>query len=305
MTAIGLGCAPLAGLYDEVSEEQARDTVHAAIETGVRLFDTAPLYGHGLSETRLGRALRDVPRDDFEVETKVGRVLVPDDGSASARSIFPGAPPLRPVYDFSADGVRRSLDASLERLDMDRVDTVLLHDPDEHWESAISEAYPAIEQLRAEGVVARIGAGMNQSAMLARFCRETDMDVFLIAGQYTLLDQTALDDLLPLAGEHGRSVLAAGVFNSGILAGGDTYFYGPASRSVRERVDALQAVCARYEVPLAAAALQFSLGHPAVESLVVGARSPQEVHENERLAHLPIPHELWEDLGSAGLVRFS
>ena len=302
---IGLGCAPLAGLYSAVSDEQARDTVHTALEVGCRLFDTAPLYGHGLSEIRLGRALQDVPRDDFELQTKVGRLLVPDDGSASDASIFEGAPPLRPMFDFSADGVRRSLEESLARLGVDRVDTVLLHDPDDHWAQAVGEAYPAIEKLRAEGVVRRIGAGMNQSSMLARFCRETDMDVFLVAGEYTLLDQRALDDLLPSCVERGRSVLAAGVFNSGILAGGDTFFYGPATAKVRERVDALRRMCERHDVPLAAAALQFSLNHPAVESLVVGARSPQEVRYNERLAHLPIPQELWEDLGSAGLVRFS
>jgi D-threo-aldose 1-dehydrogenase len=297
MAAIALGCAPLAGLYEEVDEDEAVATVHAALDAGVRLFDTAPLYGHGLSELRLGRALQGIPRDRYEIQTKVGRVLVPGEQS----SIFVGTPPLKPAFDFSRDGILRSLEASLARLGVDRVDSLLLHDPDDHWDQAIATAYPAIEQLRAEGVVARIGAGMNQSAMLARFARETDMDVFLIAGELTLLDQTALEELVPAAGD--RTVLAAGVFNSGVLAGGDTFFYGEVPGWVRDRVTALRAVCDRHGVPLTAAALQYPLRH--VETIVVGARAPREVHENERLAHLPLPPELWEDLGSAGLVRSS
>jgi D-threo-aldose 1-dehydrogenase len=280
-----------------VSEEQAHATVHAALDAGTRLFDTAPLYGHGLSELRLGRALAGVDRSRFTLQTKVGRVLVPGE----QRSIFVGTPPLHPVFDFSADGVRRSLDESLTRLGVDRVDHVLLHDPDDHWQQAIDQAYPAIEQLRADGVVDRIGAGMNQSAMLARFARETDMDVFLIAGQLTLLDDSALDDLVPAVGD--RSILAAGVFNSGVLAGGDTFFYGPIPDWVREKVVALTEVCDRLDVPLAAAALQYPLQQAAVEMVVVGARSPEEIAENERLAGLPLPPELWQELGFAGLVR--
>ena len=299
---IALGCAPLAGLYTEVSDDDATATVRAALDAGVRLFDTAPLYGHGLSELRLGAALRGVPRDTFEVQTKVGRVLEPDPGGAySAASIFPGAPPMRPVFDFSADGVRRSLAESLDRLGLDRVDSLLLHDPDDHWEQAIGEAYPAIERLRDEGVVDRIGAGMNQSDMLARFARETDMDVFMIAGECTLLDDRAIEVLLPAVGD--RTVLAAAVFNSGVLAGGDTFFYGPVPDWVRDKVADLRAVCDRFDVPLAAAALQYPLRQAAVDSVVVGARTPGEVTENERLVHLALPPELWQELGFAGLVR--
>jgi D-threo-aldose 1-dehydrogenase len=287
---LALGCAPLAGLYTEVDEDQAHATVHAALARGWTLFDTAPLYGHGLSELRLGRALAGVPRDSFALQTKVGRVLVE---GAWDRSIFASTPPVHPEFDFSADGVRRSLESSLERLGLDRVDSLLLHDPDDHWEQAIGEAYPAIERLRAEGVVSRIGAGMNQSAMLARFARETDMDAFMIAGQCTLLDDVAVEALLPVAAE--RTVLAAAVFNSGVLAGGDTYFYGPIPDWVRDKVAALQAVCDRFDVPLAAAAMQYPLRQ--------GARSPEEVVENDRLARLPLPPELWRELGFAGLVR--
>jgi D-threo-aldose 1-dehydrogenase len=269
--------------------------VHAALARGWRLFDTAPLYGHGLSELRLGRALAGVRRDAFEVQTKVGRLLVPGE----TESIFAGTPPVHPEFDFSADGVRRSLDASLERLGLDRVDSLLIHDPYDHREQAIGEAYPALAELRAQGVVDRIGVGVNESAIAARFARETDLDVFLIAGELTLLDDSALDELLPAAA--GRTVLAAGVFNSGVLAGGDTFFYGEVPDWVREKVAALRAVCDRFDVPLAAAALQYPLRH--VEQVVVGSRSPGEVDENDRLVGLPLPPELWQELGFAGHVR--
>jgi len=287
---IGLGCAPIAGLYRDDGEEQAHATVHAALANGWRLFDTAPLYGHGLSEARLGRALQGVARDRFEVQTKVGRVLV--DGAVD--SIFESTPAVHPEFDFSHDGVLRSLESSLERLQLDRVDSLLLHDPDDHWQQAIDEAYPAIERLRREGVVTRIGAGMNQSDMLARFARETDMDVLMIAGELTLLQDRAVDVLLPAA--QGKSVLAAAVFNSGVLAGGDTFFYGEVPDWVRARVSALQQVCDRFDVPLAAAAIQFPLRHDGVDGVVVGARSPAEVDENEQLARLPISDDFWAAL---------
>lgn len=296
---LALGCAPIAGLYRDGGDDEATATVHAALRNGWRLFDTAPLYGHGLSETRLGRALQGVPRDAFEIQTKVGRLLA--DG-AWEKTIFENTPPVHPVFDFSADGVRRSLEASLERLQLDRVDSLLLHDPDDHWQQAIDEAYPAIEQLRSEGVVSRIGAGMNQSEMLTRFARETDMDVFMIAGQLTLLDDSALDDLVPTA-KPSRIVLAAAVFNSGVLAGGDTFFYGDIPPWVSEKVTALREVCDRLDVPLAAAAIQYPQRRAAVDGVVVGARSPGEVDENERLASLALPPELWQELGFAGLVR--
>jgi D-threo-aldose 1-dehydrogenase len=292
---IALGCAPLAGLYEEVDEEQAAATVLAALGSGVTLFDTAPLYGHGLSELRLGRALAGVPRTSYTLQTQGGRVLVPGEEA----SIFAGTPPVHPVFDFSRDGVLRSLDESLARLGVDRVDHLLIHDPYDFMDQAIGEAWPALSELRGAGVVDRIGVGVNESAVAARFARETDVDVFLIAGELTLLDDAALEELVPAAS--GRTVLAAGVFNSGVLAGGETFFYGEVPAWVRDKVAALTRVCERHEVPLAAVALQYPLRH--VETIVVGARSPGEVRENRRLAHLPIPTELWQDLGSAGLVR--
>jgi D-threo-aldose 1-dehydrogenase len=269
--------------------------VHAALASGTTLFDTAPLYGHGLSELRLGRALVGVPRDSYTLQTKVGRLLVPGEEV----SIFEGTPAVHPVFDFSRDGIRRSLDESLARLGVDRVDHLLIHDPYDHMDQAIGEAYPALAQLRDDGVVDRIGVGVNESAIAARFARETDIDVFLIAGELTLLDDSALEDFVPAAAD--RTVLAAGVFNSGVLAGGDTFFYGDIPAWVQEKVAVLTSICERHDVPLAAVALQYPLRH--VEKIVVGARSPGEVRENRRLAHLPIPAELWQDLGSAGLVR--
>jgi D-threo-aldose 1-dehydrogenase len=290
---LGLGCAPLGGLYEQVSDEEARTVVDRAWERGLRLFDTAPLYGSGLSERRVGAALRDRPRDEFVLSTKVGRLLR---AGRTPDGPFKGAPPLGPVFDFSFDGALRSLDESLERLGLDRVDVALIHDPDDHFAEAIAGAYAALERLRSEGVVRAIGVGMNQSELLARFARETDVDCFLLAGRYTLLDRGALAELLPLCLERGIAVLAGGVFNSGVLAGGATFDYEPAQPEVLERVRRLADVCARWNVPLAAAAVQFPLRHPAISSVLVGCRSAAEVEENVALAELELPAGLWEEL---------
>jgi len=290
----GLGCAPLGGLFEEVSDVEAHATIDTAWEAGVRMFDTAPLYGSGLSECRVGEALRGRPRDEYVLSTKVGRLLVPGEPSA----MFHGAPRAAPLFDFSADGVRRSLEESLERLGHDRVDTVLIHDPDAHMDQALDEAYPALEALRDGGVVSAIGVGMNQWRALARFVRETDVDCVLVAGRYTLLDRSAGDELLPLCEARGCAVLAAGVFNSGILADGGTFDYGPASPEQVARAQELAAVCERWGVPLKAAALQFPLRHPAVTSVVVGCRSQAEVDEDVRLFGQPIPDGLWAELAA-------
>jgi D-threo-aldose 1-dehydrogenase len=275
-----------------VSDDDARATVDRAWESGVRLFDTAPLYGSGLSERRLGAALADRPRDEYVLSTKVGRLLVAGEPSP----LFPGAPPNAAVFDFSADGVRRSLAESLERLDLDRVDVVLIHDPDDHLEQAVAEAYPALEDLRSQGVVRRIGVGMNQWQALARFVRETDVDCVLVAGRYTLLDRGAANELLPLCEARGCGVLAGGVLNSGLLAGGATFDYSPASRELIARARELAESCARWGVSLKAAALQFPLRHTAVESILVGCRTPAEVEEDLALLDAPIPDGLWAEL---------
>jgi D-threo-aldose 1-dehydrogenase len=277
-----------------VPEDEARATIDRAWEAGVRFFDTAPLYGSGLSERRLGAALRGRPRDEYVLSTKVGRLLAPGEPSP----LFPGAPPAAAVFDFSADGVRRSLAESLERLGLDRVDIVLIHDPDDHLGQALAEAYPALEELRSQGVVRRIGVGMNQWQALARFVRETDVDCVLVAGRYTLLDRSAIDELLPLCEARGCGVFAGGVFNSGLLAGGATFDYQPASRERVARARELAATCERWGVPLKAAALQFPLRHPAVESVLVGCRTAAEVDEDLALLDVPIPAALWADLGA-------
>jgi len=263
------------------------------------------LYGLGLSERRLGRVLATRPRDDFVLATKVGRLLRADAPAEPGQPFWKGVPPVNPVFDFSSDGVLRSVDESLERLGLDRIDVLYLHDPDEHYEAALTEAYPALDRLRSEGVVGAIGAGMNQAEMLLRFAREADFDCFLVAGRYTLLDQAALPELLPLCCEREIAVIVGGVYNSGILVDptpGATFDYRPAPPFWLERAQRLRAICDRHAVPLMAAAIQFPLAHPAVASLLVGARSTSELDESLDLLALPIPAELWAELRSEGLL---
>jgi D-threo-aldose 1-dehydrogenase len=277
---LGLGCAPLGGLYSAVSDADARATIDRAWDLGVQIFDTAPLYGSGLSERRVGAALRERPRNELVLSTKVGRLIREGE----------------PVFDFSYDGVLRSLEESIERLGLDRVDVALIHDPDDHYDEAVAGAYPALERLREEGVVDAIGVGMNQWEIPARFVRETDVDCVLLAGRYTLLDRSGERELLPLCAERSVDVIAAGVFNSGILAGGVHYDYAPAPPELLERARRLAATCARHGVPLEAAAIQFPLRNPAVTTVLVGCRSAAEVEEDLRLADLELPEELWDEL---------
>jgi D-threo-aldose 1-dehydrogenase len=305
LTRLGLGCAPLGNLYAPIADVDARATVDAAWRAGVRWFDTAPLYGHGLSEQRLGDALVGRPRSAFAVATKVGRTLEP---GADPSTIFAAVPPLRPRFDFSYDGVLRQVEASLARLGLDRVDVLHVHDPDQHEAEAVAGAFRALHRLRAEGVIAAVGAGMNQSAMLARFVERDLVDCVLLAGRYSILDQSALADLLPLAAARGIAVIAGGVFNSGILADprpGAHFDYAPASAEVVARAERLRAICERHGVPLRAAALQFPAFHPAVASVLTGARSAAEIDENHALFALEIAPGLWADLRSAGLLAAS
>jgi D-threo-aldose 1-dehydrogenase len=219
LTELSLGCSQLGNLFGAISDEQSLVTVQAAWDGGIRYFDTAPHYGLGLSERRLGAALAGRPRAEYVISTKVGRRLEPVSGPIGSDTEGFDVPARhRRVWDFSRDGVAHSLEQSLERLGLDRVDIVYLHDPDEHYREALDVAYPALEDLRSQGVIAAIGAGMNQTAMLADFARHTDMDLLMLAGRYTLLEQSALDDLLPTCMERGIGVVAAGVFNSGLLA---------------------------------------------------------------------------------------
>lgn len=311
VTRLGLGTVPIGGFAAEVATADACETVRAAYDAGVRFFDTAPLYGHGRSEVRLGAALQDMARDSYMLATKVGRLLRADAPlhlpvSYEGKSLFEGEHDVNPVFDFSYDGAMRSIEESLERLQLDSIDVVHIHDPDDHYDEAMAGAYVAIEKLRSEGVIKAIGAGMNQSEMLTRLARDGDFDCFLLAGRYTLLDQSALDDLLPACEERGIALIAGGLFNSGVVLNanpGATYNYIPAPQDVIDRARRIDAVCRRHDVPVAAAAIQFPLAHPAVANALLGMRSVAEVSENVRLADMPIPSDLWAELISEGLLR--
>ena len=300
VTRLSLGCAPIANLYTAVTPADATATVDAAYERGIRLFDTAPLYGHGLSEERLGAALASRPRDGLTVATKVGRLLVADGPEGRpGPTLFADIPAVHPVFDFSADGVERSLEASLARLGLDRVDVVHVHDPDDHADAALAGAFPALRRLQAEGVIGAVGVGMNQTSLPARFVREGVVDCVLLAGRYTLLDRSGAEELLPLCAAAGVSVIAAGVFNSGVLADprpGATFEYAAAPPAVLARARALRSVCERHGVSLKAAALQFPIRHPAVTTVLVGARSAAEVRENVDLFDQALPDALWDEL---------
>jgi D-threo-aldose 1-dehydrogenase len=293
---VGLGGAPLGNLLGEVSEADAVATVNAAWDEGWRYFDTAPHYGLGLAEERLGVGLRGKPRDEFVLSSKVGRIIYEADGVATDDEGFEINTNRRRRWDFSRDGVLQSIEDSLRRIGTDRLDVVFVHDPDDHYDEAVDGAFRALARLREEGLVRAIGVGMNQTELLCRFAREADPDCFLVAGRYTLLDRSAADELLPLCDERGIAVIAGGVFNSGVLADGTTYDYAPASPAVLERAAEFRAICARRDVPRAAAAVQVPLRHPAVACVLVGCRSAAEVEEDARLADLELPQALWQEL---------
>lgn len=309
VTRLGLGCAAIGGLYGDIPDDQATQVVHKALDLGLNLFDTAPLYGSGKSEERLGRALHDVPRDSYVLASKVGRLLVANDDGQRDGSIFDNPPPFKPVFDFSYDGVMRSLEESLKRLGVDRIDILHIHDPDAHWKEAIEGAYPALERLRAEGVISAVSAGMNQWEMLARFAREGEFDCFLLAGRYSLLDQSALDELLPLCTEKNIGIMAGGTYNSGILAKGAkpgaTYNYGDAPADIMQKAQAIEAVAERHGVDVKAAASQFVFAHPAITCIIPGTRQPARVEENFNLLIDKIPSAFWDDLRAESLVHES
>ncbi|MDX3114527.1 aldo/keto reductase [Streptomyces scabiei] len=308
VTELSFGAAGIGNLFRPVSDEAAFAAVEAAWDAGVRTFDTAPHYGLGLSEQRLGAALRGRDRDAYTVSTKVGRLLEPNPDGGCGDDLAHGfAVPdtHRRVWDFSRDGALRSLEASLDRLGLDRVDIALLHDPDHHAEQALTEAYPALERLRGEGVVKAIGIGVNQCALPARFLRETDIDVVLLAGRYTLLEQEGLAEVLPDAAARGRSVIVGGVFNSGLLTDpkpGAMYEYAPTPPHVLGRALRMKAVTERHGVPLRAAALRLPFGHPAVASVLSGARSAEEVRDTVDQLRRTVPAAVWDGLRAEGLL---
>jgi len=308
---IGYGVAALGNLYRPLADDVWPGIVPAAWEAGIRYFDTAPHYGLGLAEQRLGLGLQQYDRDAFVLSTKVGRVLEPNpdyrDGDTDIDNLFAVPSTTRRRMDYSRDGVLRSIEDSLARLGLDRIDVVFVHDPDEHEREALDGAFPALDELRSQGVIRSYGAGMNQSAMLTRFVRETDLDIVMCAGRYTLLDQAAEHDLLPAAAERGVSVAVAAVFNSGILATdrpiqGATYNYGTAPDALVERASRIADIAAPYGVTVPQLAVQFPLRHPAVATVVLGADSADQITRNAGLAAVPVPDALWAELAEAGLL---
>src|SRR5579863_459137 len=312
VTALGLGCATLGGSRVAVTRVEAEAIVRAAWEAGVRYVDTAPYYGLGQAERAVGDALRAEPRDRWVLSTKVGRLLRP-------RLVAPadGAPhpamPFDPVYDYSHDGIMRSVEDSLQRLGLARIDILYVHDigtyqhgPDAHpglMRTLRDSGYRALEELRRSGAVRAIGIGVNEKEVLLEALDWGEWDAFLLAGRYTLLEQGPLDDLLPKCLKAGTSIVVGGPLNSGILAGRDTWNYRAAPPEIVARAGAIRVVCERHGVPLAAAALQFPLAHPAVAAIIPGPRNADEFRTNLELLRYPIPVALWQDLRQAGLLH--
>ncbi|KGF70073.1 pyridoxal 4-dehydrogenase [Hoeflea sp. BAL378] len=319
-TELGFGTAPLGNLYRAIGEEEADAVLSRAWDLGVRYFDTAPLYGLGLAETRMNRFLRGKPRGDYVLSTKIGRLLRRCEAGEERDCIgkFFDVPARKEVYDYSYDGVMRSLEASLERLGVDRIDILFAHDLDifNHGSQQALDAkldelmnggYRALVELREQGVIAAFGAGVNEWQPCQWMAERGDFDLFLLAGRYTLLEQEALESFLPLAAERGIGIIIGGPYNSGILATGPKpgafYNYDPAPQDILDRVARIEAVCDRHKVRMVDAAFQFPLGHPAVVSVIPGGQGVAEVEANLKAATAKIPAALWAELKSEGLMR--
>lgn len=306
---LGLGCAQLGNLYRAMTDESAYAIVEEAWTSGIRYFDTAPHYGLGLSERRLGRVLAGHPRDEYVLSTKVGRLIEENPAYTGVERDVEGfdvPATLIRRRDYSRDGVLRSLESSLDRLGLDRIDIAFVHDCEDYVDEALAGAIPALIELREQGVLSHVGLGMNFDKILARFVRESDVDTIMLAGRYTLLEQPALDELLPLCVERGVRVMAAGVFNSGILATsspGATYNYEAAPKDLVDRAQRIADVCERFGVELPVAAIALVAAHPAVESVVLGASSVAQVRVNAARASVEVPPELWPALEEEGLLR--
>lgn len=319
LTPLGFGGAPLGELHAKIPEDTAQSVIEAAFAAGVRYFDTSPWYGHGLSEHRLGHYLRGQPRESFVVSTKVGRVYSGDNEPGSVDvSLWAGGLPFTPRFDYGYDGVMRSYEDSLQRLGLARVDLLLIHDLDrlyhkseEALEARMKEleggGMKALEELKAAGKIAGIGAGINQMGMIGRLIERFDIDFFLVAMPYTLLDQEPLEEEFPLLAEKGKGIVIGSTFASGILATGAVegalYNYTPAPPEILEKVGRIEAVCRRHDVPLAAAALQFPLGHESVAAVIPGAVMPDEVLGNVKMMGTDIPAALWDELKAEGLLH--
>lgn len=318
ISEMGFGGAPLGNMHRALSEEEAQATLRAAIDAGVTYFDTAPLYGHGLSEMRFGEALRNLPRGSYQLSTKIGRYLEPCEAGQVDAGIFVDVPHNRAVYDYSYDGVMRSFEESLKRMGLDSIDILYIHDvdvwthgskeaSDRRIEEVMSGGYKAMEKLRASGDIKAIGAGVNEWEVCQRLTELGDFDCFLLAGRYTLLEQKALDSFLPICEERNIGIVLGGPYNSGILATGAIegaiYNYHPAPPDILQQVAAIGRVCDAHGVSMASAALQFPLAHPAVASVIPGAMSPDEVKRNIATLEAEIPQAFWADLKNEKLLH--
>lgn len=316
VTAFAIGTAPIGNIFQPIGEDEATRMIATAWDAGVRFFDTAPMYGHGLAELRTGHNLRAKNRDDFVLASKVGRVLKPAPRASIDFGPWVDAAPFSSHFDYSYDGTLRAFDDSLQRLALERMDICFIHDIDVYthgadqprvFEEAMDGCWRALERLRAEGLVKAIGVGVNEWEVCHAALKRHDFDCFLLAGRYTLLEQTALDEFLPLCQERGASVVVGGGFNSGILATGATpgakYNYAPAPPAILERVARIEAVCREFHVPLPAAALQFVVAHPAIASFTAGTRTVQQLRQNLDWFSAPIPAACWAQLKRQGLLR--
>ena len=305
LTRLSLGTAPLAGLFKSVDVSDSDQLIHTALDNGMNYFDTAPLYGHGLAEERLGRILRTVTKP-FVLETKVGRVLNWVE-KADPVPWFPDADPhMQPVFDYSADGIKRSLDESLKRLGVDHIDIALMHEAENHIPQAINTAYPVLADLKRQGIIKAVGIGINFCDAAVEIMKSVDLDIVLLAGRYTLLDQSAQNKLLPYALERKVDITIGGVFNSGVLADpkpGATFEYLPASDEIIQKAQDIGAFLKKLGIPLTAAALQFPLRHPAVTSVLTGSRNSRELLANLTDFDLELPEDIWNQLEDAGLIE--
>ncbi|MDV3129911.1 aldo/keto reductase [Mycobacterium sp. 21AC1] len=315
-TAVGYGGAPIGNFNGVFTDAAAFEMVSQAWAQGVRYFDTAPGYGNGLSEHRLGHALRGHDRTELVLSTKVGRVLTPTMNAPSNNGQYQDIPPFVATYDYTYDGVMRAVEQSMQRMLTDRFDMLFIHDCDrythgdahsEYLRQAIVSAFPALESLRDQGVVTAIGFGVNETDVMTEAVKATDSDLCLLAGRYTLLEQDPLDALLPICEERGIGLVLGGVYNSGVLATGPIdgarFNYGPAPRDVLSKAKRLEDICGRYRVELPAVALQFAYAHPAVSSICIGARNADQQQRNADLFETAVPQQLWDDLRAAQLIR--
>ena len=305
LSRLSLGTAPLAGLFKSVDVSDSDQLIHTALDNGMNYFDTAPLYGHGLAEERLGRILKTVTKP-FVLETKVGRVLNWVE-KADPVPWFPDADPhMQPVFDYSADGIKRSIDESLKRLGVDHIDIALMHEAENYIPQAINTAYPVLADLKRQGIIKAVGIGINFCDAALEIMKSVDLDIVLLAGRYTLLDQSAQNKLLPYALERKVDITIGGVFNSGVLADpkpGATFEYLPASDEIIQKAQDIGAFLKKLGIPLTAAALQFPLRHPAVTSVLTGSRNSRELLANLTDFDLELPEDIWNQLEDAGLIE--